>query len=265
MAEKQEIENNTINMTQMENINESEVYNMKNNCTYTTTVPSIGGNFNIIHLNIRSLRNKLDDLHNFLVGTGITWDAICIAESWLKSDILQYYNIYNYNMIASCRDSGEGGGVALYIHEKYCIKERRDLFSEDCEASFVEIEINTKTGKENILVGELYRPPNQSTPIFMKYLENLLEKLENERKVAILAGDFNYNLLASDRNDCNSFKNLLESYGFLQTIWKATRKTSECESLLDNIFINDLKVFKSSGLLIEDMSDHLPIFTSLSI
>ena len=249
----------------MENINESELYNIQNDCNYVTTVPNVEGNFNIIHLNIRSLKNKLDDLHSLLVRTSITWDVICIAESWLKNDILQYYNLENYNLVASCRDSGEGGGVALYIHEKYSIKERVDLLSADCEASFVEITMNTRTGTSNMLVGELYRPPNQSSQVFMNYLENLLEKLENERKTTIIAGDFNYNLLASSRNDCNTFKNMIESYGFLQTIWKATRKTNQCESLLDNIFVNDLTIFKSSGILIEDMSDHLPIFASLSI
>ena len=125
--------------------------------------------------------------------------------------------------------------------------------------------MKTKTGTETILVGEIYKPPSYSTPLFMRYLENLLQMLENERKITILAGDFNYNLLASSRNDCNVFKNMLQSYGFLQTIWKATRITNQCESLLDNIFINDLKIFKSSGILIEDLSDHLPIFVSLLI
>ena len=46
-------------------------------------------------------------------------------------------------------------------------------------------------------------------------------------------------------------------------ISKATRLQNESESLLDNVFINDISACCSSGVFIEDLSDHFPIFVSL--
>ena len=247
------------------NTDENIINSIQSDCKYHSSLNDINGNFNVIHLNVRSLKNKLDDLHNFLIKTGVLWDVICIAETWLKSDIIQYYNLDHYNLSTFCRNTGEGGGVAIYVHEKYNIVERKDLQNLDGEGSFVELTLSTKSGEKHILVGEIYRPPNYSSKMFLRYLEGILDALLNERKLIIIAGDFNYNLLANNKSDCLSFKNLLESYGFYQTIWKATRKQHQCESLLDNIFINNLSVFKSSGIIIDDLSDHLPIFTSLAI
>ena len=44
---------------------------------------------------------------------------------------------------------------------------------------------------------------------------------------------------------------------------KPTRISIDSCTLIDNIFTNDLKIFKS-GILINDLNDHLPIFTILS-
>ena len=248
------------------NIDEDVLHNIEINCDYHTSVHNIGGNFNVIHFNVRSLKNKLDDLHNFLLKTGVTWDVICISETWLQDLITKYYDLDNYSLVTTCRKVGEGGGVAIYVHEKYNMSERKDL-NVDGEACFVEITLPTNSGSgiQNIIVGEIYRPPNYPSKMFFSYLESILDKVINERKVVILAGDFNYNLLENNKNDSIFFKNMLGSYGFYQAIWKATRIQGQCESLLDNIFINDLSVIKSSGIIIDDLSDHLPIFASMDI
>ena len=252
-------------MNSERNLDEDIMKDIELGCDYHSSSINIVGNLNVIHWNVRSLKNKLDDLHNFLVSTSITWDVICIAETWLQSGIVEYYNLDHYNMVASCRNNGEGGGVAIYLHEKYVICERKDLESKVCETSFVEFNVQANTKIHNIIVGEIYKPPSLSSRIFFEYLESLVDKLENEKKTVILAGDFNYNLLANAKADCSFFKNLMESYGFYQTIWKATRKQHQCDSLLDNILINIPSMIKSSGIIIDDLSDHLPIFTSMII
>ena len=48
-------------------------------------------------------------------------------------------------------------------------------------------------------------------------------------------------------------------------ISKATRIQKQSETLLDNIFINNISAYKSSGIIVEDLSDHLPIFLSLKL
>ena len=140
-------------------------------------------------------------------------------------------------------------------------KPRRDLESVAFDTNFVQIRLQTKSGTSNVLVGEINRPPNYSNNEFLSYMEMVLENIENEKKLTIIAGDFNYNLFPVNQTKCsNDFENLMSSYGFFSMISKATRIQKQSETLLDNIFINHLSVYKSSGIIIEDLSDHLPIF-----
>ena len=84
--------------------------------------------------------------------------------------------------------------------------------------------------------------------------------------LGILAGDFNYNLFnLSHDHHVTSFWNLLTSYSFLPTISRATRAQNDRYSLLDNIFINKMERFKQSGIILDDLSDHFPIFLSLAL
>ena len=61
------------------------------------------------------------------------------------------------------------------------------------------------------------------------------------------------------------FNNLLASYGFSPTISKPTRIQNEKCSLLDNFYINYLSLYHKSGVIIDDLSDHFPVFLSLSV
>ena len=74
-------------------------------------------------------------------------------------------------------------------------------------------------------------------------------------------GDFNINILNADSHTpTNEFIDLMYSNGLYPLISKPTRITSHTDTLIDNIFTNDLDHSKFSGLLWSDISDHLPIF-----
>ena len=79
-----------------------------------------------------------------------------------------------------------------------------------------------------------------------------------------MAGDFNYNLLnLNNDKHALSFLHLLNSYGFIPTITLATRTQKEHSSLIDNIFVNDWSLVNKAGVIVEDLSDHFPIFLTL--
>ena len=44
-------------------------------------------------------------------------------------------------------------------------------------------------------------------------------------------------------------------------MWRPTRLTSYSATLIDNIFTNNISALCDNGLIINDLSDHLPIFT----
>ena len=220
--------------------------------------------FAIMHLNARSIRNKFDEIQNMLTASGVDWSVVCISETWLKEYQLPYYFIDKYEMFASCRDNGEGGGSLLYVSKRMDVKRRQDLESNLFETTFVEIN-HSMLNRKNIIIGNVYRPPNSSHNLFMEYVENLLDLLERERKTVILSGDFNYNLIdiKQDQHTLN-FNNLLSSYCYFPTIFRPTRIQSEKQSILDNFYINELCYHDKSGIIIDDLSDHFPIFLYLA-
>ena len=226
---------------------------------------NLDNGFTVLHMNMRSLKNKMDDFQTFLHNSGVEWSVICISETWLKPEILKYYNLESYNLFASCREGREGGGPAVYVHNSYNARRCDDISTLGKENAFVEISNKGSCQSKTIIVGGLYRPPTTPHLPFMNYLEEVLVKLTEERKTVVLAGDFNYNLLnQSQDKHVLSFSNLLNSYGYYHLIAKATRIDREISSLLDNIFVNDHNFAKSSGVIIHDLSDHFPVFAVFS-
>ena len=76
-------------------------------------------------------------------------------------------------------------------------------------------------------------------------------------------GDFNINLLKYDCcNFANQCCNQMSSSGYTPLITKPTRITKFTATLIDNIFTNNLsRTEYLNGILFNDLSDHLPIFT----
>ena len=206
----------------------------------------------------------MDDFQTFLANTGTSWSVICVSEIWLKSDILEYYHLDNYNLFASCRERGEGGGTAIYVHSSLSAKSRDDIANMMTENVFVEIQVKSDRTVRKVVVGCVYKPPNYPHLHFFDTLEAVIASLDRENKLTILAGDFNYNLFKHQDKNVLHFQNLLSSYGYISLISKATRIDHECSSLLDNIFINDHNKVNSSGIIVHDLSDHFPIFASFS-
>jgi hypothetical protein len=62
----------------------------------------------------------------------------------------------------------------------------------------------------------------------------------------------------------NEFIDLMTSYSFYPSITKPTRITSKSATLIDNIFTNS-HTEQKAGILVIDVSDHLPIFPSTNL
>ncbi len=59
----------------------------------------------------------------------------------------------------------------------------------------------------------------------------------------------------------DEFINTMYSMGLYTKITRPNRITLHCATLIDNIFTNDIENNTVGGLLISDISDHLPVFT----
>ena len=75
-------------------------------------------------------------------------------------------------------------------------------------------------------------------------------------------GDFNLDLLRHEQHAITGeFVELMFSHLLYNMITKPTRITSNTTSLIDNIFTNNVTCLSVNGLIVNDLSDHLSIFS----
>ena len=247
---------------------------LKTNCNYFS-LPSANNNspnphsckLNILHVNARSIcsNDRFEEFLLFISRSACTWQAICVSESWLSDHLVSSRQIPGFIGYFNNRKERTGGGVALYINEHYVRNSNlADIDTLKCtESLFVEIQISSSL---KCIIGVIYKPPDLNNNQFFDEFTNALEQLNNKNKTAFLVGDFNLDLFnISSDNASLEFFNILASYGFLPTIFKSTRISDGRWSLIDNIFCNNIELVTSSGIIYEDISDHLPIFVCCSL
>ena len=220
---------------------------------------------NVLHLNIRSLAAKYDQLLNIiknLENDNCQLDFIMLCETWLNDVNGNLFNIDGYTKIEKHRKSRIGGGVAIYALNKYKVKLREDLsiFEEGVlESLFIE----TKIGHKSFVLGEVYRIPNTDQEFFINTYENIITKIIQEKKEILIGSDQNLNLIKADSDsNVQKFLNVNYSNGLLPVIQKPTRVVYETATLIDNFYTTNKDSHKS-GIIMSSISDHFPIFISL--
>ena len=153
-----------------------------------------------------------------------------------------------------------GGGLLTYVREDH---------ASNCEPL---VEINWSTGDieaqwsiiyrphcKNVIVGNIYRPPNGNLKRAITYLEECLLSLELDTVDLFILGDLNVNYknkLSADYKKLNFF---VKANGLKVVIETTTRTTEKTNSLLDLILTNSMYVSKA-GTLDHYISDHQPIY-----
>lgn len=213
----------------------------------------------ILHVNIRSLPKNFDNLQ--VLVEKLKPQILLLSETWLDSSLSSSYKLTGYRLEISSQSETRGKGAAVYIVDCLPYSRRNDLESSISAFQSVFIEIK---GLKSIILGSFYRSPSYPSAQFIDYLESTLDKINAESKICVFGGDFNIDLLKHETVDtCSEFLNSLTSYGFLPFISLPTRITCTSRTLIDNFFCNDSSVIKLSTVILSDISDHLPILTSI--
>ena len=216
----------------------------------------------LIHLNTRSIVNKFDSFKQLMNSFNLSFQVIGLTETWLNDTNDDLFKLENYNFVNVNRCNKNGGGVGIYISNQMKYKLRTDLnlnYENSIESVF--IETITAAGK-NIIIGVIYRPPNNKLDEFENNINQILSKIDKENKICYLMGDFNIDLLKSESCDySNRFLEILLSSSYIPLVLRPTRITQHTATLIDNIFTNDIETIDSStnGIIFSDVSDHLPI------
>lgn len=189
---------------------------------------------------------------------------IAISETWISEEKCLLDGLDGYQMFVQNRYNKRGGGVALFVRSNLKCKVIVNMtFSIDNLMECLSVEIEGNRSK-NMLISCVYRTPGSCIDKFSKIISEMLER-QNE-KFTFVCGDFNIDLLKSNEHTQTSeFVNTMFSLGFYPLILRPTRITKDSASLIDNIFINKSNVKTKSGLLVTDITDHLPVFTVLDM
>ena len=186
-------------------------------------------------------------------------NVLCFVESWLNESTKDLVNFNRYNDYHSLRESKRGGGVSIYVQNKFKSKilSEHSVVTDVIESLFVELQVSST----RILIGAIYRPPNSDPSQFISAIINLLTSLNiRNYKDLILCGDFNLDFLVyHDNIHVRDFINTLQSFSLIPLISKPTRVTDLSQTLIDNICMTNPDNILS-GILYTDFSDHFPLF-----
>ena len=125
------------------------------------------------------------------------------------------------------------------------------------ECTTIEIQVS---GYINIIVSCIYRSPGSDVTVFSEHVEQLFLDLSLHKSI-FLGGDINIDILKHNSN--RGIKYLLDTMyiiGLYPLIDRPPRISNQSFSLIDNIFTNVTNYNITTGILINDITDHLPVF-----
>ena len=228
--------------------------------------------FSILGLNCQCLNAKFDQINIMvqqLKSKGYEFDAICLQETWLSDDSdISLYQIQGYNLISQGKICSEHGGLAIYVSTKLNFNViNMNINSQIWEGQF--IEISNMEPNKLIIIGNVYRPPNNTNDIYQTFTNEftpILENLQNKNREVIIAGDYNIDLLKiNDNPTFGNYFNSLVAQSFFPQITLPTRFSDRNCTIIDNFLCRLTNHFlpPTSGILVSRISDHFPYFIFL--
>ena len=146
----------------------------------------------LCHVNIRSAKKNLGNFENYLNISKHDFTVIGLFETWLSDNDGDWYGLCGYKVIGHNTVNRAGGGVVVCVQDHVYFKERPDLsyFDEDCETVFIEVEEGQQRQNHNVIIGVIYRPPNQDISSFNDKMNIIVNIVRRENKTCYLLGNY---------------------------------------------------------------------------
>ena len=152
--------------------------------------------FKIVHWNVCSLLKKIDQLRSLLTDSPL--DIIPISESWLKSPLnsglIRGFEVLGQDRGVQLKSKKRGEGVLTYVNKKHSSRCEPLL---DLSTSNSNIEAQRtlihRPNFKNVVVCNVYRPPNGDLEKALTYLDNCLKMLNLSKLNLLKLEDLNVN------------------------------------------------------------------------
>ena len=208
-------------------------------------------NLKIAHVNINSIRNKFDYIHNVL--TNELLDILCITETKLdetfRSNLYHCTGFRCYRKDRNCNS----GGMMIYIRED--IPHNRlsnlEIESKSCHIECMVLHIQMK--KMKFYLTCLYKNPKVPNDVFLKSTCQLLNQLCSDSNENIIVGDLNIDMYKADNAVDNK---MCDVYGLKNIIKTPTCFKSECGTLIDPVLVSNAAKFCMPFNVTCSASDH---------
>ena len=213
----------------------------------------------VIHLNVRSLLGKMDQLRLLSERNGA--DIIALSETWLDKDIDDNeIELPGYSITRRDRSERTGGGVMIYIRENLLFNGRNGLHNSN-EAIWIQV---NRTRCKPLIIGCVYRPPNQQVDKFLEGCNNSLAGIESHFDKIIL-GDLNIDYSSkkgsnANQSDRRKLKGIADLHDMKQIIDLPTRIAEHSESQIDLIFTDNIHKIIDFGVKDFGISDHSMVY-----
>ena len=219
----------------------------------------------VLTYNVRSFRANIDSFFALFGESSNYADIFILTETWFtnsyKVDIPSYQSFHTVR-----QGNTRSGGVSVFVHDSLQSRLLPNLSFSNDTIEVCSVEVTYHSTKLSII--GVYRPHSDTIPNFTECLADIIGRAEIRNNLCLTLGDFNINILDRTATHVLDFVHLMNSFHFLPCIQKPTRfATSDSiePTLLDHIWISDLKYNYTSGIITHDITDHLPVFINLNI
>lgn len=215
--------------------------------------------FNIIHQNIRSLRENFNAFLIVLNGVNKLPDIIVLSEIWINDCESDAFSINGYCHYFACNNEYRAGGVVVYVSQRYSsrlVVPSVEMRTADVVKVIVEIQPTV-----SLTVLALYRLHSHSKQLFTDEFETILSCIYDRNFLVI--GDINL-CLFDQSTVSDNYKTLMASFGLDQLINVATRSVGNTKSLIDHIYLrSNGDILCNSGVFPLGITDHDCVSCSL--
>ena len=220
----------------------------------------------IAHLNVRSIRNKTDQIQLELL-RGQFFDILTFSESWLNDSIEDAeVQIPRFACVRKDQEDGvKGGGNIAYIRDGLPFRIRHDLNNDNNECLWFEI---VRQKCKPIFICSVYKAPDADLESFISSLEDTLLKLNYSNSDLVLIGDFNVDFSPCKGKQNPAKQKLLNftcSLELSQLVKEPTRVTDSSQTTIDLVFVNNEHRFVDDSVILMAISDHYLVYCILKV